>query len=58
LEVRDDGHGFDLGETPGVAGGMGLLSMEHYAAQAGLELSVVSSREAGTIVRASTTINA
>jgi signal transduction histidine kinase len=58
LEVRDDGHGFDSGEMSGAAGGMGLLTMEHYAAQAGLELSVVSSRDAGTIVRASTAADA
>ena len=54
LEVADDGHGFDSAESPGGLTGMGLLSMEHYAAQAGLELSVVSSRGAGTIVRVAT----
>ena len=31
---------------------MGLLSMEHYAAQAGLDLSIDSNRKTGTIVKA------
>lgn len=53
LEVRDDGRGFDSAEISGVFRGLGLLSMEHYAVQAGVELSVASSREAGTVVRAS-----
>jgi len=32
--------------------GLGLLSMEHHAAEAGLHLSISSSRQSGTIVRA------
>lgn len=52
LEVRDNGCGFDPADIVGVRRGLGLLSMEHYAAQAGLELSISSSREGGTAVRA------
>ena len=53
LEVRDNGRGFDSADISGRRG-LGLLSMEHYAAQAGLELSVSSVREMGTTVRAET----
>jgi signal transduction histidine kinase len=53
LEVRDNGRGFDPADTLGACRGLGLLSMEHYAAQAGLDLSIQSDREAGTVVRAS-----
>ncbi len=52
LEVRDNGKGFDSGDLLGGCRGLGLLSMEHYAAQAGLELRITSNREAGTTVRA------
>jgi len=52
LEVRDNGKGFDPAGLLGGCRGLGLLSMEHYAAQAGLDLSVTSTRETGTIVRA------
>jgi signal transduction histidine kinase len=52
LEVRDNGCGFDPEDILGVRRGLGLLSMEHYAAQAGLELSISSQRKAGTKVRA------
>jgi signal transduction histidine kinase len=52
LEVRDNGRGFDPGDVLGGHRGLGLLSMEHYAAQAGLELSIVSTRDSGTLVRA------
>jgi signal transduction histidine kinase len=55
LEVRDNGRGFDPGDILGGRRGLGLLSMEHYAAQAGFELSITSSRETGTTVRAATT---
>jgi PAS domain S-box-containing protein len=51
MEVRDNGRGFDLGDLAGGSRGLGLLSMEHYAAQAGLDLSVSSDRHRGTIVR-------
>jgi signal transduction histidine kinase len=53
LEVRDNGRGFDPGDIPGVRRGLGLLSMEHYAAQAGLQLSIASNRNTGTAVRVS-----
>jgi signal transduction histidine kinase len=52
LEVRDNGRGFDPDDILGGHRGLGLLSMEHYAAQAGLELSIVSTRDIGTLVRA------
>jgi signal transduction histidine kinase len=52
LEVRDNGRGFDPDNLQGGHRGLGLLSMEHYAAQAGLELSIVSARDVGTTVRA------
>ncbi len=52
LEVRDNGSGFDPADPPGGCRGLGLLSMEHYAAEAGLDLSIWSSHGAGTIVRA------
>lgn len=53
LEVRDNGHGFDPAEIASGRRGLGLLSMEHYAAQAGLNLNIVSDRASGTAVRAS-----
>ncbi|HJT89833.1 MAG TPA: ATP-binding protein [Bryobacteraceae bacterium] len=53
LEVRDDGKGFDPEDVVGGRRGLGLLSMEHYAAQAGLELSISSRKETGTVVRVS-----
>jgi signal transduction histidine kinase len=52
LEVRDNGRGFDPDDILGGHRGLGLLSMEHYAAQAGLELSILSTRDVGTTVRA------
>ncbi len=58
LEVRDNGHGFDPAEIASGRRGLGLLSMEHYAAQAGLNLQIVSDRATGTAVRASLTGNA
>jgi len=53
LEVRDNGRGFDTSD-PGPGRGMGLLSIEYYAAQAGLDLSITSSWGGGTKVRAAT----
>jgi len=53
LEVRDNGRGFDPAEIASGRRGLGLLSMEHYAAQAGLNLALVSGRSTGTVVRAS-----
>jgi signal transduction histidine kinase len=55
LEVKDDGRGFDPDDILGVRRGLGLLSMEHFAAQAGLQLTITSSRESGTLVRATLT---
>jgi two-component system sensor histidine kinase DegS len=52
LEVRDNGHGFDSADLHSGRRGLGMLSMEHYAAQAGLSLSIVSGRDTGTTVRA------
>jgi signal transduction histidine kinase len=52
LEVKDNGRGFDPADVLGVRRGLGLLSMEHYAAQAGFELTITSNREGGTLVRA------
>ncbi len=52
LEVRDNGKGFDPSDLRGGSRGLGLLSMEQYAAQAGLELSITSRHGKGTIVRA------
>jgi signal transduction histidine kinase len=53
-EVRDNGRGFDPADLVSGRRGLGLLSMEHYAAQAGLELTITSTRETGTTVRAAT----
>jgi signal transduction histidine kinase len=50
LEVRDNGAGFDV-EREGRRG-LGLLIMEHCAAEVGLELAVSSLRGRGTTVRA------
>jgi len=55
LEVRDNGRGFDPADLSGGCRGLGLLTMEHYAAQAGLDLSITSTREGGTAVRATAT---
>jgi PAS domain S-box-containing protein len=52
MEVRDNGRGFDPGDLAGGFRGLGLLTMEHYAAQAGLDLAVSSTRRHGTRVRA------
>jgi signal transduction histidine kinase len=52
LEIKDNGRGFDPADVRGGGRGLGLLSMEHYAAQAGLDLSVNSNRGSGTTVRA------
>jgi signal transduction histidine kinase len=52
MEVRDNGRGFDPADILSGARGLGLLSMEHYAAQAGLDLSITSNKKTGTTVRA------
>jgi len=51
LEVRDNGRGFDPGDPGSGSRGLGLLTMEHYAVQAGLDLTIRSSGETGTLVR-------
>ena len=53
LEVRDNGRGFDPADLEQGRRGLGLLSMEHYAAQAGLDLAIASDPGHGTTVRAS-----
>ena len=52
LEIRDNGKGFDTSDLLRGCRGLGLLSMEHHAAQAGLDFSINSNREMGTTVRA------
>lgn len=52
MEVHDNGRGFDPADILGGARGLGLLSMEHYAAQAGLDVSIASDKKTGTTVRA------
>ena len=52
LEVRDNGRGFDPVDPSGGRRGQGLVSMEHYAAEAGLDLAVTSQPGDGTVVRA------
>lgn len=52
MEVRDNGRGFDPADLQEMGSGLGLLSMEHYAADAGLHLSISSSSRSGTVVRA------
>lgn len=54
MEVRDNGRGFDPADLQEVGRGLGLLSMEHHAAEGGLCLSISSSRQSGTVVRAAT----
>ncbi|MGB7761037.1 MAG: ATP-binding protein [Bryobacteraceae bacterium] len=52
MEVRDNGQGFDPADLQKMGRGLGLLSMEHHAAAAGLRLAILSSRQSGTVVRA------
>jgi signal transduction histidine kinase len=52
LEVRDNGRGFDPGDLSAGSRGLGLLGMEHHAAQGGVSLSITSSPGSGTTVRA------
>ena len=58
MEIRDNGKGFDTSDLIRGCRGLGLLSMEHYAAQAGLDLSITSNREMGTTVRAAALVAA
>ena len=52
LEVRDNGKGFDPGDLSAGCRGLGLLSMEHHAAQAGLSLYITGNPGSGCAVRA------
>ena len=52
MEIRDNGRGFDPADLQKMGRGLGLLGMEHHADEAGLRLSISSSRQSGTIVRA------
>jgi PAS domain S-box-containing protein len=52
LEVRDDGRGFDPADLSAGCRGLGFLSMEHHAAQAGVSLSITTNPGNGTTVRA------
>jgi PAS domain S-box-containing protein len=52
LEVRDNGRGFDPADPVGGCRGLGLLSMEHHAGQAGLDLSIDSNWKTGTTIKA------
>jgi len=52
LEVRDDGRGFDPADLTSGGRGLGLLSMEHHAVQAGVNLTIASTPGNGTRVRA------
>ena len=54
LEIRDNGRGFDPADVVAGRRGLGLLSMEHHAAEAGLDLSITSTLDSGTTVRAAT----
>ena len=51
IEIRDNGRGFDPADLEETRRGLGLLSMEHHAATAGMRLSIASSRQRGTVVR-------
>jgi signal transduction histidine kinase len=51
LEIRDNGLGFSLLDTKVHSGGLGLLLIEHYATQAGIENSILSGPGKGTVVR-------
>jgi signal transduction histidine kinase len=52
LVVKDNGAGFDIAAIRGRAAGLGLILMEYYSAQAGLQFSISSAAGKGTIVRA------
>jgi len=52
LEVRDDGSGFVVEQVRCETGGLGLRLINHHATEAGLELSLASAPERGTIVKA------
>jgi signal transduction histidine kinase len=51
LEVRDDGKGFEKEPADTRPNGLGLMLMEHAAARADLQFSIITASGAGTIVR-------
>lgn len=51
LEVRDSGKGFDLQNARAECPGLGLLLIEHYAAQVPVPVEIKSGPGNGTIVR-------
>jgi signal transduction histidine kinase len=53
LEISDNGKGFNLSQAMEHPKGLGLLWMNHLAAQAGLDLRLESSADQGTKVKAS-----
>lgn len=57
LEVRDNGQGFELAPASAPPAGLGILLMEHYARQAGLDFTVKSAAGKGTIIKASQRIS-
>lgn len=52
LEIRDNGQGFDAAGCPLQRRGLGILMLQHYADQAGIELQIESAPGKGTVVRA------
>jgi signal transduction histidine kinase len=52
IEIKDDGAGFSVEETAAQTPGLGLLMMEHYAAQAPVEIRLRSRPGKGTLVKA------
>ncbi|MBC8165100.1 MAG: hypothetical protein H7Y20_04405 [Bryobacteraceae bacterium] len=57
LEIRDDGCGFTRSEATSENPGLGLLLMEHYAAQAPVQIEFRSRLGKGTTVRSSWALN-
>jgi signal transduction histidine kinase len=53
MEIRDNGSGFSIIDTKMHSGGLGLLLIEHYAVQAGIEITISSEPGKGTVVRSS-----
>ena len=52
MEVRDNGVGFLVEQVRSDSLGIGLMLMDHYAAQVGVQLSILSTPAKGTTVRA------
>ena len=51
MEIRDNGSGFSILDTQMHSSGLGLLLVELYAAQAGIEIRISSEPGKGTVVR-------